>query len=146
MPRDPGDWQVILLLCDAAEQVNGKLYILGGGWSKLYRPGQPANFSLAVRVLVPWNQTNERHRIKGILRTEDGGAFQVEGKDLQFEGFLEVGRPPGSRPGMHLDTAVTMNVAGLVLPAGVYRWEFEIDGTVMAQSQFQVLAPPAAAG
>lgn len=45
-----------MLLCDAADSVNGKLYILGAGWSQLLFPDRPANMSLAIKIAVPWDQ------------------------------------------------------------------------------------------
>ena len=141
--RDRGDWRVVLLLCDAADQVNGKLYIIGGGWSKLYTPDKPAHFAIAVRIEVPWNATNEQHKFRGKLVTQDGAPFLIEEKPLEFEGGLEVGRPPGAKPGMHLDTSLAIGFNGLVLPAGVYAWQFEVDGVVMAEAEFQVLQPAA---
>ena len=39
---------VTLLLCDFAEAVNGKLYVMGGGWNVLFAPGQPVTMSVAA--------------------------------------------------------------------------------------------------
>src|SRR6266571_4797007 len=47
-----------ILLCDAAQAIGGKLFILGGGWSKVWGPG-PYVFALAVQLWLPWNQANE---------------------------------------------------------------------------------------
>ena len=44
---------VTLLLCDFAEAVNGKLYVMGGGWNVLFAPGQPVTMSVAAVVAVP---------------------------------------------------------------------------------------------
>ena len=38
--------KITLLLCDHAQEVGGKLYVLGGGWS-IYR-GTPVTMALAV--------------------------------------------------------------------------------------------------
>ncbi len=40
---------VTLLLCDFAEAVNGKLYVMGGGWNVLFAPGQPVTMSVRGR-------------------------------------------------------------------------------------------------
>jgi uncharacterized protein DUF6941 len=142
MPASPRDWQVVLLLCDAAQEIGGKLYILGGGWSKLYRANQPAFYALAVRIAVPWNEANQRHKFVARLVTDEGQPFEIDGKKIEFSGGLEVGRPPGAKIGSRLDSALAVNVEGLPLPAGNYVWELEIDGTVMADAEFQVMSPP----
>ena len=92
--------EATLLLCDHAEAVGGKLYINGGGWNVLLRPGVPVNVSLAILIEVPWDEANTQHRLRAYLLTEDGaavgGAF---GEPLQVDGEFEVGRPPGVKPG-----------------------------------------------
>jgi len=138
----PRDWQVTLLLCDAAQELGGKLYILGGGWSKLFRPNQPAFYSLAVRIAVPWNEANQRHRFVARLADEDGKPFLIEGKAVEIKGGLELGRPAGLKPGSRIDSALAINIEGLPIPVGNYVWELEIDGTVMADAEFQVLPAP----
>ena len=50
---------VTLLLCDFAEAVNGKLYVMGGGWNILFAPGQPVTMSVAAVLAVPWDRTNQ---------------------------------------------------------------------------------------
>ncbi len=59
-----------LLLCDHAQEVAGKLYVLGGGWS-IYR-GAPVTMGLAVKIAVPWDAANIPHDFAARLVTEDG--------------------------------------------------------------------------
>ena len=42
---------VTMLLCDAAQESGGKLYILGGGWSIIRTPNTPTPMSLAMNYL-----------------------------------------------------------------------------------------------
>ena len=51
--------KVTILLADAAEAVNGKLYVLGGGWS-ITGP-DPSPMALAIKIEVPWDQSNQPH-------------------------------------------------------------------------------------
>ena len=51
--------KLTMLLADAAEAVGGKLYILGGGWS-ITGP-QPTPSAIAIKIDVPWDQTNKVH-------------------------------------------------------------------------------------
>ena len=87
-----------LLVADSADVVNGKLYLLGGGWDSLkvpQLPGPPAvPFSVAVGIDVPWSLTNQKLRFSVDVLDADGGeVVQLVG------GEFEVGRPPGLRAG-----------------------------------------------
>ena len=128
---------VTLLLCDWAEEINGKLYIMGAGWSQL-RMATPANMSLAAKIDVPWDQTNKRHKVSAILLTEDGQEVNADGKPIRIDGEFEVGRPPGVTPGNPLDAPLTLRFEQLALPTGGYRWSFEIDGQESASASFRV--------
>lgn len=136
--------EVTLLLCDFAEAVNGKLYVMGGGWNILYAPGQPVNTAVAAVIAVPWDQTNQRHEISLELLTHDGAAVEIEGQALSVSGEFEVGRPPGTKPGSSLNAPFVWTFAGLVLEAGGYEWKMSIDGNPVASRPFVVTSPPAA--
>ena len=106
-----------LLLCDYAQEVGGKLYILGGGWS-IYR-GSPVTMGLAVKIAVPWDEANIPHDFAARLVTEDGGdpvlpkaEGGAEPMRLEFQGRFETGRPPGLPPGSELDAPFVVNIAG----------------------------------
>ncbi len=128
-----------MLLCDAADAAEGKLYILGGGWSHVYSPNAPVNMALAIMIAVPWNQANEKHDVNAALVSEDGDTVEVEGNQVIAGGELEVGRPPGLRAGTQLNTPLVLNFSGLVLKPGGYVWELRIGGKVMARTPFQVV-------
>ncbi len=125
--------KVTLLLADAAQAVNGKLYVLGGGWS-LTGP-DPAPMALAVKIEVPWDRANIKHRWRLELLDGDGAPVEVaSGPDgppqpLRIEGEFEAGRPAGLKPGTPLDVALALNLAPLPLPAGGrYVWRLAIEG------------------
>jgi hypothetical protein len=87
-----------LLVADSADVVNGKLYLLGGGWDNLkvpHLPGPPTvPFSVAVGIDVPWSLTNQKLRFSVDVLDADGGeVVELVG------GEFEVGRPPGLRAG-----------------------------------------------
>jgi hypothetical protein len=129
---------VTMLLCDAADESGGKLYVLGGGWSIIR--GQPSPMALAIKMSVPWDQANHPFSIKTMLVTDDGEP--VPGPDsedpLVVEGTVEVGRPTGLKPGTPLDTPFVLSFPPLPLEPGGYVWELEIDGTTMARAPFRV--------
>jgi hypothetical protein len=130
--------EVTALLCDYAEEINGKLYIMGGGWSRIVL-NRPVDISLAVKIAVPWDQTNVRHSISAKLLTQDGEAVQIEGEVVHLVGHLEVGRPPGLRQGTALDAPLAMRFQGLNLQPGSYSWRFEIDGEERARLPFEAV-------
>src|SRR5215210_6399036 len=126
--------EVTMLLCDAAEEVGGKLYILGGGWSYVLTPGLPINGALAVRVSVPWNEANYRHRVRATLMTEDGEPVDLGEGPIVAEGDFEVGRPAGISPGTALDAAFVLKFNGLPLQVGGYVWELYINDELEARA------------
>ena len=131
-----------MLLCDFAQEVGGKLFILGGGWSRLVNIGVPMNMALAIKLWVPWNSANQRLDLLIDLRTQDGDPVLSDGKPIQISGQLEVGRPPGLTPGSPLDSSIAVPVLGLSLTNGGYRWELSIDKQLLETYAFEVVAPP----
>ena len=86
-----------MLLADAAQAVDNKLYILGGGWS--VTGPEPAPSAIALKIDVPWDQTNVRHRWELALLDEDGAPVFLGDPDapqsLVISNEFELGRPPG---------------------------------------------------
>ena len=59
-----------MLLADFAQVADGKLTVVGGGWS-LTGP-EPTPFGIAILVHVPWDQANRRHTLRPPLVHADG--------------------------------------------------------------------------
>ena len=123
--------RVKMLLCDAAQAVNGKLYILGAGWN-LTGP-QPIPSALAIQIDVPWDQANRQHKIILKLLTEDAEPVKTatpEGeKPVFIDASFEVGRPVGHKPGTPLSVVMAINIGPLQLkPETRFEWRCEIDG------------------
>jgi hypothetical protein len=133
-----------LLLCDHAEAVNGKLYINGGGWNLIFAPGRPVSVFLAVLVTIEWTEANIRHELIAELRTADGDVVQngEPASDVRVNAQLEVGRPPGIKPGTSLVAPMALGFQGLVLAEGGYVWHLNLGGSELARKPFQVLQPP----
>jgi hypothetical protein len=134
--------RVTLLLADSAEAVNGKLYVLGGGWNLGGPAGQPIAMAVAIIISVPWHETNQRHSFRAVLLTEDGQPVpNPEGQPIEVTGGFDVGRPAGIKPGSSFNAplAIRLNPA---LAAGGYRWEVSIDGTLMAAESFTIMDRP----
>lgn len=122
--------KVTMLLADSAQAVNGKLYILGGGWS-ITGP-DPAPMAIAIKIEVPWDQANKRHALKLALVNEDGQPVLVPtptgDRPVELNGEFEVGRPAGLKEGTPLDVALAINIGPLPLQSGGrYVWRCSID-------------------
>jgi hypothetical protein len=122
--------RVTMLLADSVQAVGGKLYILGGGWSIT---GPPTPCGIAILIEVPWDQTNQKHPWKLELLDSDGQPVLVETpvgeQRLVFEGEVEVGRPPGLRPGTPIAVPLAINLQPIPLAPGTrFEWRFTIDG------------------
>ena len=79
-----------LLLADRAEAINGKLYTLGAAWDRIGVNDftKPLNISVALGVLVPWNATNQNHKVTLTLRDADGNLI-----DFRIDATFIAGRP-----------------------------------------------------
>ncbi|MBN1290181.1 MAG: hypothetical protein JXA49_11170 [Actinobacteria bacterium] len=118
-----------MMLCDFAEAIQGKLYIMGGGWT-ICPPG-PRNMSIALRILVPWDGTNKKHHLKLMLQDVNGKTVEVGDppRDIAQQGDFEVGRPPNVPAGSEIDFSAVFNFLGLpLMPDLSYRWQLEING------------------
>ena len=107
-----------MLLADFAQVADGKLTVVGGGWS-LTGP-EPAPFGIAILVHVPWDQANRRHLLRLELLDADGEQVLVttdDGDEAPIVFFddieFEVGRPAGIKPGtpLELPLAITSEPA-----------------------------------
>lgn len=117
-----------LMLCDSAQAVGGKLYILGGGWS-ITGP-MPAPSAVALYLQIPWDAANDQHEFTLELLDSDGGPItDPEGNPVQVTGQVEVGRPPGLKRGTPIDFPMAINVPPLELePNSRFEWKLKING------------------
>ncbi len=129
-----------MLLCDAAQAVEGKLYVIGAGWSQMgYNPERPVNMALAIKLSVPWDQANQPLNIRAALYNEDREQIILGDYPVELGGELEVGRPPGMKQGTPLDAHFVLDFDGLLLEPSGYVWELEVDSVVRAKAPFRVL-------
>ncbi len=84
-----------LILADSVQAVDGKLYMLGGAWDRWTSAAfpSPIQMGIAVGLLVPWDETNEKHPVTISVVDEDGKEAIPP-----ISAEMEVGRPPGVRP------------------------------------------------
>jgi len=128
-----------MLLADAVQEAGGKLYVLGGGWS-VRRGSGPFQMALAIKLEVPWTEANAPHQVVAELLNQDGQAALMNGDPVRIEGRVEVGRPPGIPAGTGLDAPMALNIVGVQLEPGGYRWQLSVDDEVVAEASFLVMA------
>ncbi len=137
-----------LLVADRAEAVNGKLYMMGGGWDRLgvVDFNQPVNFSLALGVVVPWNAANDEHHVHIELRTEDGMVI-----DPQMDVSVVVGRPAFAARGQSFRAVLAANATFRLPAPGAYELVAHLavtarKRTVFYAEQVQAFGPATPAG
>ncbi len=122
-----------LMLADSAQAINGKLYLLGGGWSVTGPNATP--MAVAMMIEIPWDETNVQHNYRLILNDADGKNVLLPTKEgempLEIARNFEVGRPPGHIPGTPISFVQAVNFGPLPLRHGArYMWELSINGEV----------------
>ena len=119
-----------MLLADHAQAAEGKLNIIGAGWT-VVGPA-PAPFAIAILFEVPWDRANEEHSFRLELVDSDGIPVLVPTTDgeepLMIEGQFEVGRPPGVKRGTALPFPLALNMGPQpIAPGGRYEWRLTVD-------------------
>jgi hypothetical protein len=124
-----------VMLADHAQVQNGKLFISGGGWSRIVHPGHPQALlplAIAIKIEVPWDQANRRHTWRLALFDADGQpvTLHTPAGDQPFfiQQDFEVGRPAGLEAGTPLDFPLALNVPLPLAPAKRYVFRLSIDG------------------
>lgn len=129
-----------MLLCDWAEEINGKLYVMGGGWNRV-SSSMPVNMCLGILVKVGWNETNIRHPIGVRLVAPDSHeTVEVNGQRIEVPPVeFEVGRPPGVTAASDFNTPFAFRFLGVPLGVGRYIWRCESGDQLLADSAFDVV-------
>ncbi len=84
-----------LLLADAVENVNGKLYVMGGGWDRFGSPNFPTigRLGIAASVLVPKALAEKMQVLRLQFRYGSLTSPSVVSMDLAAQ--VETNTPPG---------------------------------------------------
>lgn len=121
-----------MMLADAAQTADGKLYILGGGWSVIGQRSAPV--SIALLIEIPWDQIDTRHQWTLELLGSDGDPVKTRDPEgfqqpIRFGGELDVGRPAGLTPGIPIGVPMTISLGPMPLaPGSRYAWALTVDG------------------
>jgi hypothetical protein len=117
-----------ILLANFAKIADGMLDVQQGGWTQI-GPG-PVSFFVAGLISCEWHETNQKHDLKLELLDADGGPVPHPENDqaVATAATFEVGRPPGTKPGVlvHMPLAVPFGVFEL-MPGQSYEVRLSID-------------------
>lgn len=131
-----------MILADAATAAENKLYIHGAGWDSILAATFPVEqplMSVALRVRIPWAETNQPHEIELDVLDQDG--VSIMPPDRVIKGQLNAGRPAGLPQGEDQVFPFVINLAGLKFEKpGNYVIVFRLDGLKAAESRFRMAA------
>jgi hypothetical protein len=143
---------VHLILCDAASNdANGKVHMLGAGWSITRTPTTP--HAVVAMVGFPASEIPDDGSlpITLCLYGPDDQPVVARAGDaeltLRSEGILTVGNPlvdADVAADAPIKAVYSLSVAPLPLPPGQYRWSITV-GDIEAEAPFYVLGEPAPA-
>ncbi len=128
------------LIADYAEVVNGKLYLMGGGWDTTHAPQVPATIRLAVAVgvRVDWGETGQVLPVLVTVEDDDGQEF------VRIQGNVSTSRAANAVPGAAQLAQIAANLP-ITLPAfGGYRVHISIgdaDAGRQCNLPFRLVAP-----
>ena len=133
-----------LIVADRAESVNGKLYMMGGAWDQVgvLDFAKPITFSIALGILIPWNATNQDHRLQVNMVDEDGTRL------FSMEAGMRAGRPPNLPQGGAQHNVLAFTAAALLPKPGAFTVEAAINEQSAKTTSFfafQAPHPPAMA-
>jgi hypothetical protein len=126
------------MLADAAAVAGGKLYVHGGGWDSISVESLPAvHPSMAVVWVfqVEYAEALQDIPFSVELVDEDNASL-----DVRLEAVINVGHPPGSRPGAPTFMPLQWTLPLLNLPrAGGYRFRICVGENELASVPFRVI-------
>lgn len=132
----------VMMAADGAQAVNGKLYVLGGGFDHIIMPTQPFDFrfDVAMVVDVPWTATNEPFQL--LIETLDADGNPT---GYRAEAQMETGRPPGMRRGTSFSVPIALPVLAHFETPGRYMLRGTINGEERARVAIEAVAAPGVA-
>lgn len=120
-----------MILADSAQVADGKLYILGGGWS--VTGPDPTPSAVAIKVGVDSHEFNVPHHWELFLEDADGQPYLFEtpegNQPIEARGDFTLAQPTGVPEGTPADFPAAVNFGPLPLaPDRRYTWRLVIDG------------------
>lgn len=126
------------MLADAADVQGGKLYIHGGGWDSISVESVPATHpSMALTLIIRIEYAEALKDIPFLVELLDEDDAPL---GPRLEATINVGHPPGSRPGAPTFLPFQWTLTMLSLPrSGGYRFRIRTGETELGSVPFRVI-------
>ncbi len=123
-----------MLLADSAQVADGKLFILGGGWS--VTGPDPTPSAVAIKVGVDSHEFNVPHHWELFLEDADGQQVRFETPEgsqiIEVRGDFSATAPPDVPVGTPVDVPIAVNFGPIPLGDGErYTWRMVVDGETL---------------
>lgn len=123
-----------MLLADSAQVADGKLYILGGGWS--VTGPDPTPSAVAIKVSVDSHEFNASHHWELFLEDADGQQVRFDTPDgpqiIEVRGDFSASAPADVPVGTPVDVPIAVNFGPIPLgDAARYTWRMVVDGETL---------------
>jgi hypothetical protein len=137
---------VTLLLADSAQVADGKLYILGGGWS--VTGPDPTPSAVAMKVSVDGHEFNTEHHWELFLEDADGTPIRFDTPEgpqaIEVRGDFSATAPEGVPAGTPVDVPIAVNFGPIPLqPGSRFTWRMVIDGESLPGATVSFTTRPA---
>lgn len=123
----------MFLLADHAQVAEGKLYLAGGGWTRLTVARIPIRrrAALAIALLIDASESGERHSFRVDMQTPGDRVTLGEG---QFEGEAFEGPSESFLIAINTDLAIEAE--------GQYEFILSVDSDEIKRTGFEVVTAP----
>ncbi|HET8658640.1 MAG TPA: hypothetical protein VFM55_06540 [Micromonosporaceae bacterium] len=126
----------VILADTGVQDPQGKLHLLGVGWSQIgVQPnGLSGDMAVAVLIEVPWDMCNKELNVELELRSEDGEPVLVPTpggqQPLRMTQRLVIPTPPGAPNGSPGTANLLVKLQGglALAPGSWYAWRVTADG------------------
>ncbi|MCU1362900.1 MAG: hypothetical protein JWM55_728 [Acidimicrobiaceae bacterium] len=135
-----------MLLADSAQVADGKLFILGGGWS--VTGPDPTPSAVAIKVGVDSHEFNVPHHWELFLEDADGQPVRFEtpegSQTIEVRGDFSATAPDDVPVGTPVDVPIAVNFGPIPLGEGArYTWRMMIDGDTLPGALVSFTTRPA---
>lgn len=124
-------------LAEAAEAVNGKFFVIGGGFDTIWTKQVPVSYpkmSFVLRVIFDAAEVGRNHKLEIKIMDEDGGKFATIGGDIGT-GNKSPNLPKGWKQGF----LTVLNFVGLqFLKFGDYTFHIVVNNSTLKSVPFRV--------
>ncbi len=129
------------MLADGARVgADGKLYIFGGQWDRIFAPTLPTaqKLAFALVVRVEYTEAMKSHQVALVLVDSDGKEVGI-----RIAGHLTSGHPPGIAEGDPVSLPLAIEPPLIPINAyGRYEWKILLDSDPAGRMPMHVIPPP----